>query len=314
MTNGDEIAKRLADAEQARSERRTLRERLTGLEQDLAVATRAVAEARARLEDERADVAKLESFSPTRILAGLKGERVERLEREKAEQQQAEYATATAEARESQLEAECADVRQRLQGLGDVEENWQRVLAEKEAWIPTVDPQVGASLADLATRVGALRNEERELAEADQAGQQAFRALNEAAELLGSAQSWSTYDTFFGGGLISDLQKHQRLDDATNRLRAADGALRRLATELNDVGVAPVGDVGISDLTKTFDVWFDNFFSDLAVRDRIVDSTARVRGALAAVAGVGQEIERRRAAVTQGLAQCATERESMLGA
>ncbi|KQZ67307.1 hypothetical protein [Nocardioides sp. Root151] len=66
--------------------------------------------------------------------------------------------------------------------------------------------------------------------------------------------------------------------------------------------------------TLRFDVWFDNFFSDLAVRDRIVDSTARVRGALAAVAGVGQEIERRRAAVAQGLAQCATERESQLGA
>ena len=36
-------------------------------------------------------------------------------------------------------------------------------------------------------------------------------------------------------------------------------------------------------MTRVFDVWFDNIFSDLAVRDRIREATERTRQALAAV-------------------------------
>ena len=35
-------------------------------------------------------------------------------------------------------------------------------------------------------------------------------------------------------------------------------------------------DLGISPTTRTFDVWFDNLFSDLSVRSSIQDSSLRV--------------------------------------
>ena len=54
--------------------------------------------ARPKLADEEADVRRLESYSPTRIWAALRGSRDADLDREQAEQQAAEYAVARAEA------------------------------------------------------------------------------------------------------------------------------------------------------------------------------------------------------------------------
>ena len=42
------------------------------------------------------------------------------------------------------------------------------------------------------------------------------------------------------------------------------------------MGSAAIGGVGVSDLTRTLDVWFDNFFSDLAVQSRLKDADHRL--------------------------------------
>jgi len=66
-------------------------------------------------------------------------------------------------------------------------------------------------------------------------------------------------------------------------LHRADDVLGRFARELADVGLDGVDPVQLDGLTRTFDVWFDNIFSDLAVRSRIGQATERVDQAVAAV-------------------------------
>ena len=99
---------------------------------------------------------------------------------------------------------------------------------------------------------------------------------------LGSADSWSAYDTWFGGGLVSSSIKHDRIDAAGRLIAAAQDALVDLARELADVeSVAGLrADLGISPTARTFDVWFDNVFSDLSVRSSIKDSQVRVDAAV----------------------------------
>ena len=73
--------------------------------------------------------------------------------------------------------------------------------------------------------------------------------------------------------------KHDRIDAAGRLIAAAQDALVDLARELADVeSVAGLrADLGISPTARTFDVWFDNLFSDLSVRSSIKDSQAARR-------------------------------------
>ncbi|KRF13804.1 hypothetical protein ASG90_13305 [Nocardioides sp. Soil797] len=312
MTDGEQIQQSLTDAEQARTEHRKLGEQVALLEQQLAAAHQAVGQARAQLADERADVAKLESFSATRIMAAMKGDRSQRLDREKAEQQAAEYAVAAAEARLAQIGAERDHVVRRRTSLGDVGAAWESALTAKEAWLATVDPGTGRRAVDLSTQIGRHQAALKELAEAQQAHGQAVGQLQAAAAFLGSARSWSTYDAWFDGGFFGDLAKHQKMDEASARMRAADVALRQLATELADVAIAPVGGLGVTDLTKTFDIWFDNVFSDFAVRNRIIESINRVGATLHALGDIGQQIAGKRTTAEQEIDRCRNEREAIL--
>lgn len=118
----------------------------------------------------------------------------------------------------------------------------------------------------------------REIREARSACEAALTSLAEAQRKVDSARSWGTYDTWFGGGLFSSLIKHDRIDQAESYMRTVDVALDRLRKELADVsmGSAAIGGVGVGDLTRTLDVWFDNFFSDLAVQSRLKDADHRL--------------------------------------
>ncbi|WP_222428399.1 hypothetical protein, partial [Isoptericola variabilis] len=153
-------------------------------------------------------------------------------------------------------------------------------LEAKEAWL--LRSGRGAAvveLVDVARLTGELRAERAEIAEARQAAAQALEALDAAAEELRVTNGWSTYDTFFDGGMIASMAKHDRLDRAADRLRHADAALTHLGVELGDLGERGVAGVGIDGLTRTLDVWFDNVFTDLSVRSRIADARDRVDAA-----------------------------------
>ncbi|WP_162799391.1 hypothetical protein [Nocardioides sp. 616] len=304
----------LAELARLEAERDGLQERLAAANQHLEAAVRRHDEALAALASETDDVAKLESLSMTRILAGLRGTRDADLSREQAEVQAAQYAAAETDARRVSAQAEVDDLVRRLGSFQDSEHRRAELLAQREREI-AADPGSGATqarLTEMASRQGALDAELVQLDEALSAADAARRALGEAAGELGSAGDWATYDTFLGGGVFADLAKHNRLDRAGAQMRHADAALRHLATELADVQLAAVGEVGVPELTRTLDIWFDNIFSDWAVRDRIKEASARVNHLRATVDALGHELARRRAGVQAAQAELAAGRRSLL--
>ena len=106
----------LEDAEEAFAESQALRRRLESQEQLVAGTEAELRAARASLDDERGDVAALESFSPTRIWAALRGTRVADLDREQAEVRAAEYAVARIELRHRELTEDRTRLEGRLPG------------------------------------------------------------------------------------------------------------------------------------------------------------------------------------------------------
>lgn len=176
--------------------------------------------------------------------------------RERAEADGARLAVAEAQARLDAVarehDAECA----RLDRLAGARREYAAALDAKERYLHEHGDPRAARLLALADERGRLAAESRELTEAAHAATEAAQALSRAQASLGSASSWSTYDTFFGGGLISSAIKHSRLDDAAAAAAYADRRLAVMRTELADVQeyTPVVTEVAVDVLTRFADI------------------------------------------------------------
>ncbi len=314
MTDATQIQNQLEQAAADREERTQLTRRIEASEPHLAHLEGRLEELRRKLGDETADVDRLESFSGAKVWAHLKGSHASDLERETAERDAARYAVAEAEARLESMRRDRAALESRLGELDDAEQRFREALAAKEAWLQENGSAAAASLVEIAERRGELQALDKELREAHHAGREAHGLLSHASSLLGSAGSWSTWDAFGGGGLLTDMMKYDKVDQASDALRRADVALARFSRELADVALPSVHGVQVDQMMRTFDVWFDNFFSDMAVRSRIQDAAQRVAGALTQVERALGAIEERGRDLERELAELERRREELVRA
>jgi chromosome segregation ATPase len=312
VTEAHRIQSELEQAVAAREEHAQLTRRLAGSAPHLEDLDRRILDLRRQLDDETADVERLESLSAARIWSRLKGSHLADLERETAEREAARYAVAEAEARREVMRRERAALESRISELGDVEARCRSAMAAKEAWVAELGDGSALELAEIAERRGELTALDCEAREAFTAGRAAYDLLARASSLLGSAGSWSMFDTFGGGGLLTDMMKYDKVDQATETLRRADLALAAFSRELADVDLPAVGGVRVEQMMRTFDVWFDNIFSDLAVRARIEDTAHRVTQAIDQVERALGALAEKRRAIDWKLADLDARREQLL--
>lgn len=310
-----EVEERLSRLAQQLREREIIGSRLALLRRRQGELTAELDQLRKQHALEQRDVEKLESLSLTRVVAGLRGvgRREDRLVRERAEADAARYRVAEAGQRLAAIERELALAEARWSELADAPAGFAAALDDKEAWVRAVGGPVADQMIGLAQERGRTEAELRELAEATRAAGVAEQAMAAVAEKLGSAASWSAYDTFFGGGLIASSFKHDRLDQAARLAAYADRCLAVLRTELADVGIVrPVGRIGVDRGTRLLDVWFDNIFTDLAVRDHIKRARANLDDARRRVAAVRRQLADRTEAARQHRADLDQARQDLL--
>lgn len=124
-----------------------------------------------------------------------------------------------------------------------------------------------------------MARQEIEIDEALGAVEDALGCLDAAARDLKSAGNWGWFD-IFGGGFLTSMLKHGKMETAQRHLVAAQEALARLADELHDVeGFAGLGP-DVSDFLLAADWLFDNAFMDAMVQQRIIESQDRVAKAV----------------------------------
>lgn len=312
MTDPQQIQTELERAAEAREEHVQLTRRIDGARPHLEGLVERVAELRRKLESEAADVERLETLSAARIWSRLKGSQADDLERETAEREAARYAVAEAEARLEVMQRELDSLVSRRAELGDVTARYDQALAAKQAWLEGTGGPEAVELADIAQRRGELLAVDKEMREAHAAGTAARSRLARALDVLGSAGSWSTWDAFGGGGLMTDMIKYQKVDEATALVRQADQALAAFSRELADVDLPQVTGVQVDQMMRTFDVWFDNIFSDMAVRSRIDDARNRVGAALQQVDQALAALAQKGRGVESELARLQSRREQLL--
>ncbi|MEU2613665.1 hypothetical protein ABZ570_19065 [Micromonospora sp. NPDC007271] len=312
--DGD-VMRRLADAAERVREHETIGRQVELLLRRVEEAERHLDRLCHTHEREQQDVERLEGRSITRVLASLRGSRDDDLARERAEAELAARREADARAHLAELRREHRAAQARRAELADSPAAYAALLDERERQLIAGQGPRAARLAGLAGERDRLTTRARQVDEAARAAAAARTALAAVRDHLAKADGWSTYDTFFGGGMVSSVIKHNRMDDAAAAARAADRRLAVLRTELADLpGVWLTPELELGELTRFADIFLDNIFTDLAVRGRIRRAQAAVERAGTAVARLRGRLATEAGEVRRSLADLAGERIALLTA
>lgn len=224
---------------------------------------------------EQKDVEDLGRLSFASIAAKLSGRGEERLEREEAEACAARMKYDAAERQLAEIRQEIAGCEAELRADQGCEARFQQVLEEKREALKLGNSAAAERIIALEERLAELQSRLRELEEARSAGEDVRRRLDQVLASLGSAENWGTWDVI-GGGLLTDMMKYSRLDEAQHSMEQMQSALRRYRRELADVAALHIGDFRPDGFTWTLDVLFDNIFFDWSVLEQISNSRDRV--------------------------------------
>lgn len=119
----------------------------------------------------------------------------------------------------------------------------------------------------------------KERREAIEAGIRARNSLKNALDALNSAKGWGIYD-MLGGGFISTLIKHSKMDKATDYIEEAKANLRAFSRELGDMEEYTNVNVSTGDFWGFADWFFDGLLSDWMMQNRINEARRQVQQAL----------------------------------
>lgn len=131
-----------------------------------------------------------------------------------------------------------------------------------------------------------------EIREAIAAGERALSSLYVAQDKLKSARGWGMFD-LFGGGFISDLMKHSRMDEASRSMEEAKHHLQIFKKELADVNGNFNLRLDIGGFLSFADFFFDGLVADYLVQSKIANARKQVDNAIVKVSGILSELKKK---------------------
>ena len=225
---------------------------------------------------EQQDVERLEGKTLAAMFYDLMGKKDDKLTKEKQEAYAArlkyEAAFRELEAVESQLRS----TGEELLTLRECEVSYDKELHRVLEDIKTSGDPRGQEVLALEARITDRQCDIKELGEAIAAGNSAMQAVDAVLSHLDDAEGWGTWD-LFGGGLLADIAKHDALESAQRAVEVLQLRLRSFKSELVDVEMEVNVQITIDGFLGFADWFFDGFFADFAVMDKIEQATRDVQ-------------------------------------
>lgn len=224
---------------------------------------------------EQADVDRLERGSLASFFYAMTGQKEERLDKE---QQEAYAAAVKHDAAVRELESVNYDLRRvrgELDSLSGCEERLRLAIEGRLEELKYSGTPEGADIMELEKKAAQNTAGQKEVREAIEAGETALYTVDSVLQSLDSAEGWGTWD-LFSGSILTDIIKHDHLNDAQAMIEQLQIDLRRFHTELADTEIYADMNVRIEGFLQFADFFFDGLFADWAVLDRIKDSKEQV--------------------------------------
>jgi hypothetical protein len=222
------------------------------------------------MEKEKKDIEILEKTSFSGILAKIAGNYDEKREKEYQE-----YLDAKLEY-DRNFEA-VNHLKSELERTSEEVKNLQSDFLDQKNHLFIAYPEGRAMAEKIETEKKAWYSLRKELLEAKRAVEKVLALSESAKRSFESARGWSTYDTFFRGGLIADIAKYSKIDEANEVVSRISSSTQIMIKELRDVDLAfheNMDTVGQGE--RFFDIAFDNIFSDLNVRSKIQNNLSSI--------------------------------------
>ena len=261
---------------------------------------------------EQKDVERLEGGSLAAFFYNVVGKMDKKLTKEKEEAYKAAVKYETAKEELTLVDHEILRREEAVKMLQGCEDAYQNAFEEKLKEVRTSGTAVAEKVMEVEAKMYQLECQKKEIDEAILAGNQALNTVNEVLDSLDDAEGWATWDTFAGGGLLTDLMKHDHLDDAQSKISQLQVELRKLKTELSDVEVHADIQVQIEEFLKFADYFFDGLFADWTVMDKIDESISEVDHTKSEILAVIGKLELKLENVEHRLQHLLEEREQLV--
>ena len=224
---------------------------------------------------ENADVEKLEKFSLAGLYYLITNKKKEMLNKERQEAYTARLKCDTSQAELDAITDEIQKTRALISELSGCEEQFVKLKNEKKEAIKQSGTSDATKILELEEAIAGCENQIKEIREAYTVGSEALRLADEIIRSLDKAKGWGTWDTFAGGGLVSDIAKHSHLNTAQRLVGDLQSKLRKYKTELMDVQISADVEVGVSGFLNFADYFFDSILVDWTVLNKITKSKSQ---------------------------------------
>jgi len=218
---------------------------------------------------EDADVEKLKGGSLLRFLLQVTGSYDKKLDKEQQEAYEAAVRYDTAVSELDAIELDIRHCEAELARIRKHEREYKTLLQERKEALVQSDTPEGKEISRLQDVIARESARKKELQEAIDAGNRAKGIADQVEGYLSEASGWGTFD-IFGGGFLSDLAKHDNIEQAQKLIESLQVQLRRFNTELADINQRiDASPVVIDSFTRFADFFFDDIFSSIAVKNKI---------------------------------------------
>lgn len=297
-----QINERLLQLQEQMLRKTHLQTKLREMEMQEKALTAEVQELLDAMKAEDEDVRRLEGRTLAAYFYGVIGKREEKLNQERREAYAArvKYDAAVRSLTSVREDIRALLVENRL--LSDCSDEYQRLMRKKREIVKASGCAEGEEILRLEEKILGTRKEIEELRDAISAGQQALVLAREVRKELGDAESWSDWD-LLGGGLLSDVAKHDALDTAQELIERLQIQLRRFKSELGDVDIREDLQANVEGFLRFADYFFDGLFVDWMVNDQISQSQSRIQETLSRLENIQSHLQWRLESANQELSQ-----------
>ncbi|WP_447410049.1 hypothetical protein [Clostridium perfringens] len=253
-----------------------LEKRNLSLENELNSKEKELGELEKRLNKELKDVQKLKSLSFSNLISNILRNKDEKLEKEEREYLEAKLKYDNFKFKVEKLRYDVEENNNRLGQLINIEGKYKDLISEKRELVKKLNLNIRDEIIEIENGIKDLLSNKTEISEALREANNCLMISEETLKSLRSAKNWGIYD-IVGGGMISSAIKHNRIDDAKTYMERLSYSVDRLNKELGDVDTSIFNEgLNISGFSYTFDIFFDNIFSDFSVQGEINDSLYKI--------------------------------------
>ena len=254
----------------------TLEKRNLSLESELNSKEKELIELEKSLNKELKDVQKLKSLSFSNLISNILRNKDEKLEKEEREYLEAKLKYDNFKFKVEKLRYDVEENNNRLGQLINIEGKYKDLIREKRELVKKFNLNIRDEIIEIEKEINDLLSNKTEISEALREANNCLMISEETLKSLRSAKNWGIYD-IVGGGMISSAIKHNRIDDAKTYMERLSYSVDRLNKELGDVDTSIFNEgLNISGFSYTFDIFFDNIFSDFSVQGEINDSLYKI--------------------------------------